>query len=421
VIEDVIHFGMRIGLARPDKLRRRMDLIPRYNWDYGTSDFFQAIRSILRKKSDVAGILEKTFGQKPIFTTSGRTSLYAILKSMNLRDGSHVGVPLFCCSVVFDAIQQAKLVPRFIDIDLIDYNISASDLRAKMERLAAVVVVHMFGHPADMDAISEVCRDIPIVEDCAQSLYSLYKGRYTGFSSIASFFSFRSGKYISAGEGSVIFCSNPSSHSALENLVERFEKKNVLQELQHCSATLMKSLFYKRPLYGLFGYTMGRMLDKRLNLSAKTGFKLGKIAKSDSSVIRKKLPGFINAVNNQRQNSLSLLQKIQTQAVILPLERNACVSNYFQFAIRFRSQDERDFVAERLLKKGIDSAKYLDEIVDWAKDQYGYRGDCPNAELSSKTVLVIPNHYTLSESDLNYIADSFNEVESELDKLRKKT
>jgi len=293
-------------------------------------------------------------------------------------------------------------------------------LEKKKDSLSAVVAVHMFGHPADMDLISQICSDIPIVEDCAQSLFSKYKGRYTGFESTASFFSFRSGKYISAGEGSAIFCENPSLRVSIESLVEGLEEWSVLQEITHCTATFMKSFFYRKPWYGVFGYSIGRVLDKRLNLTAKTGFKLRNISKCDSRIIGERIKTFVKKVNKQRQNALNLMGKIRTEEAMLPKESENCVSNYYQFAVRLRDRDERDFVAEYLLKNGIDSAKYLDEVIDLAKDRYGYGRDCPNAELCSKTVLIVPHHYTLSREELDHIADTLNEAGRQLVKTSTK-
>jgi dTDP-4-amino-4,6-dideoxygalactose transaminase len=401
-------------------IREKIELIPRYNWDYRLFDLSKAIPAAFGDGQDLAGTFERIFGQRPILTTSGRASLYAILKSLNLTEGSYVGVPLFCCPVVFDAVEQAGLVPRFIDINLTDYNLSTSDLAKKKNSLTAIVVVHMFGHPADMDSISKVCSDVPIIEDCAQSLFSMHKGRYTGFESTASFYSFRSGKYISAGEGSAIFSGDPSLQSAIKDLVEHFEERSVFQEIAHCSATFAKSLFYRKPWYGLFGSPIGRILDKRLNLTAKNGFECRQISKGDSAIIGRKIKGFIKEVNKQRQNALALLRQIRIEEAILPIEKEGCISNYYQFAIRFRHRDQRDFVAEYLLRNGIDSAKYLDDVVNLATDQYGYSGDCPVAELASKTVLVIPHHYTLSNKDLNHIADTLNEAGSQAPKSQRK-
>jgi len=391
-------------------IQKKFSLIPRYNWDYKLSDLAKAFSGIFTTEVDAESKMKKIFGQTPIFTTSGRTSLYVILKSLNLLEGSGVGVPLFCCPVVFDAIKQAHLVPKFIDITLDDYNLSPSDLEKKKDSLSAVVVVHMFGHPADMDSVSDICGDIPIIEDCAQSLFSTHKECYTGFQSNASFFSFRSGKYISAGEGSAIFCNDPSLRVSVEKLVETFEEWNFFQEFQHCTSTYIKSFFYKRPWYGVFGYPIGRLLDQRLNLTAKTGFKLRKISKSDLRIIDDKIVTFLSRVNEQRQNALYLLEKLKIKKAFLPIEREGCISNYYQFAIRFNDTEQRDLVAEYLLKHCIDTAKYLDEVLDVAKGLYGYKGDCPNAELCSKTTLVIPHHYTLSLQNLDYIVHTLNDA-----------
>jgi perosamine synthetase len=384
----------------------KVRLIPRYNWDYGFSDSLRALCAAFRQPTNKKEDWERIFGLKPIFTTSGRTSLYAILKSLNLPEGSNVGVPLFCCDVVFDAIRQANLIPKFIDINADDYAVSASDLKKKKNFLSAVIVVHMFGHPADMDAISAVCGNIPVIEDCAQSLYSTYKGNYTGFLSTVSFFSFRSGKYISAGEGSAIFTRDPLLRDSISRVVVSFDKRKLLQEIMHCSSTYIKSSMYRRPWYGTVGYPIGRRLDQKLNLTAKTGFRTAQISRSDLKIINNRIETFFSRINRQRENALYLIKNIKLKNVILPREKKDCRSNYYQFAIRFEDTEQRDRMADYLFDKGIDTAKYLNNIVDVAKEQYGYNGDCPTAEICSKTILSIPHYYTLSQRDIEHIVKS---------------
>jgi dTDP-4-amino-4,6-dideoxygalactose transaminase len=192
--------------------------------------------------------------------------------------GAKVGVPLFCCSVVFNAICQAGLTPRFLDSNMGDCNISVEDLRQKRADLAAIVAVHMFGNPCDMDAIIAVSDNIPMIEDCAQSIFSTYKGKQTGLLSTASFFSFRCGKYISAGEGSAIFCRELELQKKIERIVNSFEDWSTPEMIIHALSTFMKATLYNRPWYGLIGYPIGMRLDKKLNLTAKDGFETGKIA-----------------------------------------------------------------------------------------------------------------------------------------------
>ena len=147
-------------------------LIPRFNLDYDFNDFCYAIKSTLTDSVFDLDLLYSTFGRKTfLFTNYGRSSLYAILKSLNLPPDSKIGVPLYSCTVVFDAIVNAGLTPCFIDIDD-NYTMDPDDLQEKIEDLEAVVVIHTFGRPADIDKIKNISGDKPVIEDCAHSLLS---------------------------------------------------------------------------------------------------------------------------------------------------------------------------------------------------------------------------------------------------------
>ena len=93
----------------------------------------------------------------------------------------------------------------------------------------------------------------------------------------------------------------------------------------------------------------------------------------------------------------------------LPCESPDSVRNWFQFPLSFEDTDQRDPMSDHLLERGIDTAKYLDDIADAARARYGYRGDCPNAERLSRTVLLVPIHYNLHPRDIEHIARSINE------------
>jgi len=391
------------------KLRQRINLIPRNNWDYGFKALFVSLVGIFHSARKGSTNSVKLFNHHPIWTNSGRTSLYAILKSLKLPAGAKVGVPLFCCSVVFDAIYQAGLTPCFIDSNINDYNLSVEDLRKKRADLAAIVVVHMFGNPCDMDAVNAIAGTIPVIEDCAQSIFSAYKGKPTGFLSTASFFSFRCGKYISAGEGSAIFCKEPELQKKIEETVDSFESSSTLKMSVSALSTWVKATFYNRPWYGLIGHPVGMRLDKKLNLTAKDGFETGKIAASHLALVDARIARFQESINIQRKHAHILLDKVVPGSFSLPVEDNDCFRNWFQFAIRFENALQRDKIAGYLFNQGIDTSKYLNDAADNACLNYGYLGDCPNAELLSKTVLLIPIHYTLRISDIERIAHSINQ------------
>ena len=150
-------------------------------------------------------------------------------------------------------------------------------------------------------------------------------------------------------------------------------------------------------------------LDKKLNLTAKDGFEVGKVAPSHFALADERIAQFQENINIQREHARMLLKMVTPDKFSLPSERNNKVSNWFQFALNFQNTDQRDAMADYLFDHGIDNAKYLDTIVEEARSDYGYSGDCPNAEALSKTVLLVPIHYSLSAQDIEHIARSINE------------
>jgi perosamine synthetase len=390
-------------------------LIPRYNWDYGFRDMVFALLPMSSRCFDPVQAVSDALGQKPLTTTSGRVSLYLILKSLELAPEGGVGVPLFCCPVVFETIQQAGLAPVFMDIDDVDFCISTTTLQTKIRQIDAVIIVHMFGNVADTPSLNKLSESRPLIEDCAHSLYSKRNGLYTGFSGTCSFFSFRSGKYVSAGEGSAMYCNDPVVWERLKELTDQLPSWRRLGQALHAVMVFLKSLFYRRPLYGLVGYPLGRKMDKTFNLTAKEGLHLRKMAKSDAKIIVHRLAPYRDKIMRQRANSLYMLSRLRMRNAVLPHERVGCESNFYQFAVRFSSQKHRDAAADFLFSRGIDTAKYADGVPELARRHFGYHGDCPVAERCCRTTLVVPNHYTLSQEDIDYIADSLQEVDSHLD------
>ncbi len=150
-------------------------------------------------------------------------------------------------------------------------------------------------------------------------------------------------------------------------------------------------------------------LDKKLNLTAKDGFETQKIAPTHLHLIEERITSFEEKINIQREHARMLLHSIKPGPFSLPPGDTNCSSNWYQFDLRFQNTTQRDAMADHLLSQGIDTAKYLDTIVEEARTHYGYQGDCPNAELLSKTILLVPIHYNLKTSDIEHIATSIND------------
>jgi len=386
------------------------NLIPRFNLDYYFNDFIYSVKSIFANNDFDLKPLELIFGKRNFFFTNvGRSSLYIILKALNLPSHSKIGVPLYICMTVFDAIKKAGHVPYFIDIDIDNYTLDPSDLEDKIKDLSAVVVVHTFGRPADMDKINEIADGIPVIEDCAHSLLSEYKGRITGTLGDASFFSFK--KYISAGEGGMLILNNEEFIEDVQKEIGLLKEPSKINEIKHSFFTYIHSSLYHKPLYGLFAFPIGSYINTNTKIGTNREFPITKIRKSDLSIFLKKLEGFREKVELQRRNSWILIDELESTSLILPYEKEHTWCNYYLFPIRFRNKRERDKAHELLRDFGVDSAKLYSETPKEARKFYGYGGNCPNSETIADTVLVVPNYYTLSEDEMMRVADSIKKVE----------
>lgn len=379
-------------------------LIPRFNNDYNFNDFLYGIKSIFTSNYLGLNRLSVAFDNGDFFfTNNGRSSLFVILRSLNLPSNSKVGVPLYSCIVVFDAIIKAGYIPCFIDIDFSNYTMDPRDLKNKISELSAIVVIHTFGRPADMDEIKKVANGIPIIEDCAHSLLSEYKGKKTGTMGVASFFSLA--KYISAGGGGMIIINNKELLENVNKEMSLLSKHEKLNEIKHSIFVYFYSFLYHKPWFGGFAFSIASSLDKKVDISDKKGFEAAKVKKSDLSVFLKKMETFRNKVELQRKNSLILLNELHYTGLILPLEKKDSWSNYFLFPIFFNSKEKRDKACEYLKEKGIDTAKLYNMVPEIARTLYGYKSDCPNAEKLANSVLTIPNNYSLTAKEILKISN----------------
>jgi len=144
--------------------------------------------------------------------SSGTAAIHMALKAAGVGEGDIV----FCQSLTFSAtanpIIYQNAIPVFIDSDYETWNISPKALEEAFEKYApkAVIVVHLYGLSADMDKILEICNkhQVPLIEDAAESLGTLYKGKHTGTFGDYGVFSFNGNKIITTSGGGMLVSDN---------------------------------------------------------------------------------------------------------------------------------------------------------------------------------------------------------------------
>ena len=110
-----------------------------------------------------------------VAVSSGTAALHLALLALEIGEGDEVVIPSFVCPALLNAIRYVRATPVLADINRETFNIDVRDLKRRLTgKTKAVIVPHMFGLPADIDDITAL--GIPVIEDCAQSLGSRYRG-----------------------------------------------------------------------------------------------------------------------------------------------------------------------------------------------------------------------------------------------------
>ena len=138
---------------------------------------------------------------------NGTVGLHLALVSLGIKEGDEVIVPDLTFIATANAVKYTGAMPIFADIDKETWCISIEDIERKITpRTKAIIPVHLYGHPADMDPIIEIARryNLYIIEDCAEAHGAEYKGKKVGSIGHCGVFSFYGNKIITTGEGGMI-------------------------------------------------------------------------------------------------------------------------------------------------------------------------------------------------------------------------
>ena len=142
--------------------------------------------------------------------SSCSAALFLSLKALGLPRGARVLIPGFTFAAVPSSVLHADCQPVLCEVGE-NYRIDIEDFKARLqEDIAAVIISHMRGHTSDMDAIMDLCAaaSVPVIEDAAHSLGTLWQGQKIGTIGRVGCFSFQSYKMVNAGEGGILITND---------------------------------------------------------------------------------------------------------------------------------------------------------------------------------------------------------------------
>ena len=315
-----------------------------------------------------------------IAVANGTAALDVALKALGIKEGDEVITTPFTFIATASSILFQRARPVFADIDPKTFNLDPNDVLEKItDKTKALLVVHLYGQPADMKAFKEIAEDhkLFLVEDCAQAHGAEYNGQKVGtFGDIAAF-SFYPTKNMTTGEGGMVVTHD-------DELAER--------------ARLLRSHGQKERYYHV---TLGHNM------------RMTNIAGALGRIQLRKLDEWNEARRKNADRLTSGISKITglTPPYVAPHVRHV----YHQYTIGVKEDFPlgRDELAHKLREKGIGTGIYyplplhhqpLFRELDYDQDC------CPNAIDASKQVLSLPVHPAVSEDDIKYIVNALEEL-----------
>lgn len=351
------------------------------------SDVEDSVLRVLRSgrlsQGPVVAALEEEFARlagtrHAVAVNNGTTALIAALRGIGIGPGDEVVVPDFTFVATSNAVLATGADVRLVDVRADDFCVDPEAVAAAMgPRTAAVMPVHLFGQPADLDALLPVVRDrVPIVEDAAQAHGAIWRGWPVGSLGRAGCFSFYATKNLVAGEGGIVTTDDADLADHLrvlrnQGMRERYE-------------------------YDVVGenYRMTDLVAAVL---------LPQLARYDEQVARR------------REHASRLTAGLHgLPGLVLPAATPGREHVWHQYTVRLVGDIDRDTVAKRLGEVGVGSGVYyprpLHEYACYREHPRVRADPTPGASEAAATCLSLPVHAGLTTDDVDRVVAALTSI-----------
>jgi perosamine synthetase len=362
-----------IPLARPHIGERERELV------------MDVLRSDALACGEMVPAFERAFAERvgtrfAVACSSGTAGLHVALNRLGLEPGDEVITSSLSFIASANVILHERATPVFADIDERTLNVDPAAVEAAITpRTRAIVPIHIFGYPCDIEAISHIAsgHGLPVVEDACEALGCTVAGRPVGTHGNPAVYGFYPNKQLTTGEGGMITTDDDETARAFASLVNQGRSDNG------------DWLVHQR--IG-FNYRMDEM-------SAAIG-----IAQLE------KLETLLEARRRVAERYDEALADID--GIELPY-RGPEARSWFIYYVRLAARLDRDAVAAGLAGRGIATRPYLPAIhlQPPYRERFGYaEGMLPVTERVSRSTLALPFYVQLEDADVDHVASSLREV-----------
>jgi perosamine synthetase len=350
-----------------------------------------------RFEAEFASVHECRFG---IFSNSGSSALHIALQAMKemhgWNDGDEVIIPAITFVATANIVLQNNMVPVLVDVEPNFYELDPEMLEAKItQRSRAIIPVHLFGHPADMDPIREIAdrHGLKIVEDSCETMFASYKGQRVGNLGDIGCFSTYVSHLLVTGVGGVSTTNNPDYAVRMRSLMNHGRDSIYINadDDKGKSTEVPQLIAAKRFQFVSVGHSF-----RSTEIEAALGLA--------------QLEDWESMIATRRANAKSLSQKLDGFATYLrlPQIRPGSEHSFMMYPIVLADRPKRELV-DYLEEHGVETREMLPltnqpvyrKLLNWREQDY------PVAQWINQSGFYIGCHQDVSEKDIEYIAELF--------------
>ena len=308
-------------------------------------------------------------GRECIAVNSGTSALHLALLAAGVGPGDEVVVPSFSFAASANAIAMTGALPVFADVEPDTFTLDPVAVRTVIgPRTAAIMAVHLYGHPADMGALADLAaaHGLLLVEDSAQAVGAGLRGRPVGALGDVAAFSFYATKNLSTGEGGMVVARDPETARRV-----RLLRNQGMERVYHNEIPGLNNRMTE------IAAALGRVGLERLG-----------------------------AANGARRKWANSYDSGLSSVVNVPAVRSQVDHAYHQYTVRTRARDD---LVEALGSRGVEARVFYPTPIH-RLPAYDLRLELPETDRASREVVSLPIRPSLTSAEVDHVIASVREI-----------
>ena len=356
-----------------------------------TAEEIQAVVRVMQSRNLSIGsqtlefeqlIASQANAKHAIAVTNGTSALHLCIIAAGIGPHDEVITTPFSFISSANCILFEKAKPIFVDIDPVSLNMDPQKIEAAITgRTKAILVVHIFGQPADLDPIFEIAtrHNLIVIEDACEAIGAEYKGRRVGAIGTAGAFAFYPNKQMTTGEGAALVTNDD-------------EWANLFRSLRNQGRDKFD----------------GWLNHSRLGYN----YRMSELNASVGVVQLKRLDELLRKRNDVAKQYSAILSSLE-DATPLSIVTTTTRMSWFVYVVRFINGIDRDSVINDMAKAGIPTRPYFTPIhlQPFYRERFGFKpGYFPEAEAAGQSIIALPFHTNMKTEEIEVVNRTLKDV-----------